>query len=287
MILREALQDAARRFEVAGCDTPMLDAEVLLGFVLGLSRAGLVARRTGSLDPADAATFAALCQRRVAREPVAHLVGEREFYGRPFQVNSQVLTPRPETELLIETALVVIDAGARQVADVGTGSGAIGLTLVLERAELPDLQITGFDLSREALAVAAANAANLLGPATRLSLVQGDLLEACPAGGLDLVVSNPPYIRESSLADSMPELAFEPKMALVGGDCDGLGVIRRLVKTAWTQLSPGGSIVFEIGSDQGALAAAVTSEVGFEHVAVLRDLAGLDRVIRAEKIDQS
>ena len=112
-------------------------------------------------------------------------------------------------------------------------------------------------------------------------------MEPCCAGRLDLVVSNPPYIRESSLADSMPELAFEPKMALVGGDCDGLGVIRRLVKTAWTQLSPGGSIVFEIGSDQGALAAAVTSEVGFEHVAVLRDLAGLDRVIRAEKIDQS
>ena len=286
MILREALQDAARRFEVAGCDTPMLDAEVLLGFVLGLSRAGLVARRTDSLDPADAATFAALCQRRVAREPVAHLVGEREFYGRPFQVNSQVLTPRPETELLIETALVVIDAGARQVADVGTGSGAIGLTLVLERAELPDLQITGFDLSREALAVAAVNAANLLGTTARLSLVQGDLLEACPAGGLDLVVSNPPYIRESSLADSMPELAFEPKMALVGGDCDGLGVIRRLVKSAWVQLSPGGSIVFEIGADQGAAAAEVVSEAGFRQVVVLRDLAGQDRVVRAEKIDQ-
>ena len=287
MILREALQDAARRFEAAGCDTPMLDAEVLLGFVLGRTRAGLVARRTDPLARADAETFATLCQRRIAREPVSHLVGEREFYGRAFRVNAQVLTPRPETELLIEAALEVIDAGARRVVDVGTGSGAIALTLALERAGLPDLRLAGFDLSRDALAVAVVNAERLLPPAVQMPWAQGDLLEPCCAGRLDLVVSNPPYIRESSLADSMPELAFEPKMALVGGDCDGLGVIRRLVKTAWTQLSPGGSIVFEIGSDQGALAAAVTSEEGFEHVAVLRDLAGLDRVIRAEKIDQS
>ncbi len=286
MILREALDAAAGQFEAAGCDTPMLDAEVLLGFVLGRDRAGLVARRADPLGEADAEAFASLCQRRLDREPVSHLIGVREFYGRPFVVNSAVLAPRPETELLVETALEVIDAGALRVVDVGTGSGAVALTLALERSGLPGLQLAAFDLSREALRVATSNAEALLPAAARLPLVQGDLLEACGMGGWDLVVSNPPYIRESSLADSMPELAFEPKMALVGGDCDGLGVIRRLVKSAWVQLSPGGSIVFEIGADQGAAAAAVVSEAGFRQVVVLRDLAGQDRVVRAEKIDQ-
>ncbi len=286
MILREALDAAAVRFEAAGCDTPMLDAEVLLGFVLRRDRAGLVARRADPLGQADAEAFAALCQRRLDREPVSHLIGVREFYGRSFVVNSGVLAPRPETELLVETALEVIDAGALRVVDVGTGSGAVALTLALERSGLPGLQLAGVDLSREALRVAASNAETLLPAAVRLPLVQGDLLEACGMRGWDLVVSNPPYIRESSLADSMPELAFEPKMALVGGDCDGLGVIRRLVKSAWAQLSPGGSIVFEIGSDQGAAAAAVVSEAGFRQVVVLRDLAGHDRVVRAEKIAQ-
>jgi release factor glutamine methyltransferase len=286
LILREALDAAAGRFEAAGCDTPMLDAEVLLGFVLRRDRAGLVARRADSLGQADAEAFAALCQRRLDREPVSHLIGVREFYGRSFVVNSGVLAPRPETELLVETALEVIDAGALRVVDVGTGSGAVALTLALERSGLPGLQLAAFDLSREALRVAASNAETLLPAAARLPLVQGDLLEACGMGGWDLVVSNPPYIRESSLADSMPELAFEPKMALVGGDCDGLGVIRRLVKSAWAQLSPGGSIVFEIGADQGAAAAAVVSEAGFRQVVVLRDLAGHDRVVRAEKIAQ-
>lgn len=286
MILREALDAAAGRFEAAGCDTPMLDAEVLLGFVLRRDRAGLVARRADPLGQADAEAFAALCQRRLDREPVSHLIGVREFYGRSFVVNSGVLAPRPETELLVETALEVIDAGALRVVDVGTGSGAVALTLALERSGLPGLQLAAFDLSREALRVAASNAETLLPAAARLPLVQGDLLEACGMGGWDLVVSNPPYIRESSLADSMPELAFEPKMALVGGDCDGLGVIRRLVKSAWAQLSPGGSIVFEIGADQGAAAAAVVSEAGFRQVVVLRDLAGHDRVVRAEKIAQ-
>ena len=286
MILREALDAAAGRFEAAGCDTPMLDAEVLLGFVLRRDRSGLVARRADPLGQADAEAFAALCQRRLDREPVSHLIGVREFYGRSFVVNSGVLAPRPETELLVETALEVIDAGALRVVDVGTGSGAVALTLALERSGLPGLQLAAFDLSREALRVAASNAETLLPAAARLPLVQGDLLEACGMGGWDLVVSNPPYIRESSLADSMPELAFEPKMALVGGDCDGLGVIRRLVKSAWAQLSPGGSIVFEIGADQGAAAAAVVSEAGFRQVVVLRDLAGHDRVVRAEKIAQ-
>jgi len=286
LILREALDAAAGRFEAAGCDTPMLDAEVLLGFVLRRDRAGLVARRADPLGQADAEAFAALCQRRLDREPVSHLIGVREFYGRSFVVNSGVLAPRPETELLVETALEVIDAGALRVVDVGTGSGAVALTLALERSGLPGLQLAAFDLSREALRVAASNAETLLPAAARLPLVQGDLLEACGMGGWDLVVSNPPYIRESSLADSMPELAFEPKMALVGGDCDGLGVIRRLVKSAWAQLSPGGSIVFEIGADQGAAAAAVVSEAGFRQVVVLRDLAGHDRVVRAEKIAQ-
>ena len=286
MILRQALEAAARQFEAVGCDTPMLDAEVLLGFVLRRDRAGLVARRADPLGEADAEAFAALCQRRLDREPVSHLIGVREFYGRPFVVNSAVLAPRPETELLVETALEVIDAGALRVVDVGTGSGAVALTLALERPGLPGLQIAAFDLSREALRVAASNAETLLPASVRLPLVQGDLLEACGVRGWDLVVSNPPYIRESSLADSMPELAFEPKMALVGGDCDGLGVIRRLVKSAWAQLSPGGSIVFEIGADQGAAAAAVVSEAGFRQAVVLRDLAGQDRVVRAEKIDQ-
>jgi release factor glutamine methyltransferase len=286
LILREALRAAAEQFEEAGCDTPMLDAEVILGFVLGHGRAGLIARRGDTLEVADVDAFRALCLRRAAREPVSHLVGAREFYGRPFLVNSAVLTPRPETELLVDLALEIIDAGARQVVDVGTGSGAVALTLAAERPTLPGFGVVGVDLSRVALQVATANADVLLPAGVRVPFVQGDLLGAWSAGRLDLVVSNPPYIRESLMADGMPELAFEPKMALVGGDCDGLGVIRRLVKVAWRQLAPGGTIIFEIGSDQGAQAAEVASEAGFQQVVLLRDLAGLDRVIRAEKIDQ-
>ena len=169
---------------------------------------------------------------------------------------------------------------------MGTGSGAIGLTLALERSTIAELQIWGFDLSPQALAVASTNADRLLPVGRVVPWVQGDLLEACRPESLDLIVSNPPYIRESSLAESMPELAFEPKMALVGGDCDGLGVIRRLVRHAWLKLSPGGAVLFEIGADQGSLARTLASEAGFENVGVLQDLAGLDRVIRAEKVDQ-
>ena len=286
MILREALRAAAEDFREAGCDTPMLDAEVLLGFVLGHTRAGLVARRGDLIATADVDAFAALCRRRASREPVSHLVGAREFFGRPFLVNSAVLTPRPETELLVELALEVIDAGARRVVDVGTGSGAVALTLAAERLGLSGLSVAAVDLSRAALGVAAANSEVLLPTGGRIALLQGDLLGAVRAGVLDLVVSNPPYIRESLMAEGMPELAFEPKMALVGGDCDGLGVIRRLVRAAWRQLAPGGTLLFEIGADQGVQAAEVASEVGFQQVVLLRDLAGLDRVIRAEKIDQ-
>lgn len=286
MILRQAIQAAAEQFAVAGCDTPLLDAEVLLGFVLGHGRAGIVARRADTLEVAHAEEFAALCRRRVLREPVSHLVGNREFYGRTFRVNAVVLTPRPETELLVEVALEKIDRGARQVLDVGTGSGAVAVTLVAERAEVAGLQVVGCDLSPEALRVACENAEVLLPEGTAVPFLQGNLLEACRPGALDLVVSNPPYIPESILTQSMPELAFEPKMALVGGDCDGLGVIRRLVKAAWERLSPEGSLIFEIGSDQGKAASALATDAGFQQVAVVADLAGLDRVIRAEKIDQ-
>jgi release factor glutamine methyltransferase len=260
--IREAIADAARELAGAGCEMPRLDAEVLLGAVLDCDRARLVLDSAVVLDPADLRSFRVLVARRAAREPVAYIVGFREFRRIRVAVDRRVLIPRPETELLVEAALALV-AGTR-VVDVGTGSGAVALALKDER---PDLVLSGVDISADAIAVAAANGARL-GLDVRWQV--GDLLAGVSA---DAVLANLPYVSEG--AELAPEIErFEPAGALFAGP-DGLDVIRRLVR----ELDGVPFVALEVGFDQADAVAALLVEAGYSRVDRRRDLAGHERVI--------
>ncbi|HEY8514386.1 MAG TPA: peptide chain release factor N(5)-glutamine methyltransferase [Candidatus Binatia bacterium] len=284
-----ALADATARLEVSGVDGARLDAEVLLAHVLGGTRTTLFVRRDEALAAAQVARFLELVARRAAGEPVAYLTGEREFYSLSFAVDPRVLIPRPETELVVETALealrVLRDEGGRgrlRVVDVGTGSGAIAVTLAHELARTPpDARplIVALDRSRACLAVARGNAARHAPGG--VALVCGDLTSSFAAASLDLVVSNPPYLSQDEIDASPPEVRAEPVAALLGGDMDGAGTLRALLADAARVLRPGGFVVSEIGFKQGDTARALARDLGFEGIEVRRDLAGRDRVVRA------
>jgi release factor glutamine methyltransferase len=259
--VRDALDSAVIALGAAGCDTPRLDAELLLAHVLGVGRADLIARPDRELEPDEARAFMDLAARRRSREPVAYILGVKGFRTIDLAVDPRVLIPRPETELVVEAALS-LPAGAR-VADVGTGSGAIALALKTER---PDLSVVATDASAAALDVARANAARL---GVEVELVHGDLLDGV-AGPLEAVVSNPPYV---ATGDPLPpEIArFEPREALYAG-ADGLDVIRRLVAAA----DGVPFIALEVGAGQAADVAALMPG---REVETLRDLAGHERVV--------
>lgn len=250
-----------------------LDAELLLGHLLGLDRVGLLRERERALEPAAAAALQRLVAQRTAGVPVAYLTGRREFWSLDFQVDARVLIPRPETELLVETALA-LTAGAPPgpLVDVGTGSGAVAVALAQELAER---EIVGLDDSPAALAVAAINAQRLA--PGRLALCASDLLSALPAASCALVVSNPPYVEDDWPALATGELRHEPRHALAAGR-DGLAVIRRLVADARRCLLPGGWIALEHGARQGPSVRRLLGAAGFDDLVTQRDLAGLERV---------
>lgn len=258
------LSRATGRLADAGCDTPRLDTELLLAEVLGVTRTGLYLAAPGTgLDDAQSGAFEALIARRVEREPVAYILGHREFRRISLAVDRRVLIPRPETELLVEVGLS-LDRGAR-VVDVGTGSGAVALALKDER---PDLDVSATDISADALAVARANAARL---GLEVRFAEGEL--AC--GGVhDAVLANLPYVEPGS--ELAPEIArYEPAPAIWGGGPDGLDVVRRLVRTlAGTQL-----VGLEIGAGQAGAVAELLGAAGFRSVQRLSDLAGHERVL--------
>lgn len=255
--------------------TPRLDAEVLLAHVLGWSRARVLSERQARLGIEQHARFMQLVERRAALEPVAYLVGHRAFYGRDFVVTPAVLVPRPETELLVESAL----AWARMrhserltIADIGTGSGIIAVTLA---AELPHAHVYATDLSPDALEVAARNVERH-GVAARVTLLHGDLLAPLPEP-VDLLVSNPPYTVLAEIDENVRR--HEPHLALDGGP-DGLGVYRRLLAAAPARLAPGGAVMLEIGATQGAAVAALARQhFPGAAVTVQKDLAGWERVV--------
>ena len=251
----------------AGCETPRLDAEVLLAAAMGVDRALLIADPARGLEPAEARAFQDFARRRAQREPVAYILGRKGFRRLELAVDPRVLIPRPETEHVVEAALS-LPAGAR-VVDVGTGSGAIALALADER---PDLSVVGTEASAGALAVARANASRL---GLAVELLEGDLLEPV-SGPVDAVVSNPPYVRAGERL--APELGYEPREALYGGD-DGLDVYRRLVPAA----AGAAFVAFEIGAGQAADVTALVRAAGFEAVGVIPDLAGIDRVVAAHR----
>jgi release factor glutamine methyltransferase len=265
---RDALDSAVIALTAAGCDTPRLDAEVLLAAALGVDRAALLADPGRGLEPNEADRFADYARRRRDREPVAYILGVKGFRMLELAVDPRVLIPRPETEHVVE-AVLELPTEAR-VVDVGTGSGAIALAL---KAERPDLTVLATDASLDALAVARANALRL---GLDVDFRQADLLERVD-GPLDAVVSNPPYLAERERPALAPEiLRYEPAGALFAGP-DGLDALRRLVPAA--AASGAGFVAFEVGAGQAPTVAAMVRDAGFPAVHAVPDLAGIDRVV--------
>ena len=264
LTIREAVAGASGGLSEAGCETPRLDAELLLAHVLGVGRSRLMLEAEAQLEPTEGERFAALVARRAKREPVAYILGRREFRRITVAVDRRVLVPRPETELLVEVGLS-LPSGAR-VLDLGTGSGAIALALKDER---PDLEVWGSDVSQEALNVAQANADRL---GLEVRWLQSDLLDAVP-GHFYAVLANPPYVAEGAYL--APEITrYEPAGALFAGS-DGLDVIRGLVAQA--TMAP--LLALEVGFDQAPAVSGLLRDNGFSGVEVLRDLSGHERVV--------
>jgi release factor glutamine methyltransferase len=263
--IREELTAAAASLAEMGCETPRLDAELLLARVLDIDRAGLIMNAEVEVNGDDRTRYLALMTRRVKREPIAYILGRKDFRRLTLVVDPRVLIPRPETELLVEVGFG-LDAGVR-VADIGTGSGAIALALKDER---PDLDVIAVDLSSGALSVARMNATRLR---LHVEFMQGDLLEGveCQA-----VLANLPYVADDDLLQ--PEVArYEPQSALLGGS-DGLDVIRRLLIQIAGRPEIG-LVALEIGSTQGDAVNTLMTDAGFASVERLSDLAGHERVI--------
>lgn len=250
-----------------------VDARVLLRYVLGWSPAQLASRTEVSVAPPLVEAFAALAARRASGEPVAYIIGEREFYGLMFKVTPAVLIPRPETELLVELALERIPADAPcRVLDLGTGSGCVALTIASQR---PQSRVTATDCSRDALAVASANARAL--DVHNVEFVCGDWFDALAGRRFDLVVSNPPYIAAGDAHLGEGDLRFEPRGALMAG-VDGLESIRRIVRGAAAHLAVGGWLLIEHGYDQAQACRELLDDAGFGSVLSRCDLAGIARV---------
>jgi release factor glutamine methyltransferase len=262
--IEQAVRGATDVLAEAGCDTPRLDAELLLAETLGVPRERLVLDGAHELDPDAMVRLSRLVARRADREPIAYILGRKDFRHLTLAVDRRVLIPRPETELLVEFGLT-LEEGAR-VVDVGTGSGAVALALKQER---PDLEVWATELSADALAVARENALAL---ELEIQFVEADLLAGLP-GRIDAVLANLPYVALGSPVP--PEISrYEPAGALFAGP-DGLELIRRLI----SQVARVPIVALEVGFDQADAAAALLREVGLGSIEVVRDLAGHDRVV--------
>lgn len=266
-------------FQKKGIESARLDAEVLLAHALGVQRVMLYARYDQPLKKEELEKIRALVSRRAKGEPVAYVVGEREFWSLPFIVSPAVLIPRPDTEVLVEVALEHLKGvEAPYVCDVGTGSGCIAVALA---KELPASRLVAIDRSPAALEVARANAQRHV-PGDRIELLEGDLLEGLgDRGPFHAIVANLPYVPEGDHTALMKDVRdHEPHDALFGGP-DGLELVRRLVARAGRHLVPGGALILEGGHDQLGKMAAILSEAGFEAPSVRRDYAGHERVVAA------
>lgn len=270
-VLRWATDD----FRARGIENPRLDAEVLLAHALGVSRTQLVIDGPKPLAPEELGRFRELVKRRRAREPVAYLRGEREFYGRRFAVDARVLIPRPDTEALVDVALQRtrhVSLSAR-VLDLCTGSGCVGITLARER---PTTRVTLADVSADAVALARENALRL--GAYNVAVVQSDLFAGVP-GPFELVTANPPYIPSAEIPGLSPDIVrFEPRLALDGGEA-GLDVTARIVKEAPAHLVRGGVLAVEVGAGQADAVAALFGQAGFTDVVRTLDYARIERVV--------
>lgn len=258
---------------------PALEARILLAHGLGWRRTELITRADEPLADTACARYRALVARRAAGEPIAQIIGAREFFGLEFEVTPHVLIPRPETELLVETALAALESvAAPRVLDLGTGTGAIAVAMASAR---PDARVWALERSAEALAVATRNAGKLLDakrPGGALRLVQSDWYAALdPALSFDVIVSNPPYIRQGDPHLTEGDLRFEPRCALTD-EADGLSAIRLIVAGAGKYLASHGQLWIEHGYDQAAEVRLLLTAHGFENVHSRTDLAAIERI---------
>jgi release factor glutamine methyltransferase len=279
------LRDTAVALSAAGIDNVRFEARLLLGRASGLSIEQMVSRGHDEASPTVAAELRALTARRVRREPMAYILGEREFWGLPFKVSPAVLVPRPDSETVIEAALGLLPDRAKplRILDLGLGSGCLLLTLL---HEFPPASGVGIEASPEALAIARQNAA-ALGVAPRATLLEGDWRRPGwtrdLGGPFDLVVSNPPYIEAGDIGGLMPEVArFEPPLALDGGT-DGLAAYRAIATSLNGLLAPGGTLLFEVGAGQATAVADLLEVAGLTPGPPWKDLGGVERVVPARQ----
>ena len=276
---RDLYKNGEKRLLESGITDAAVDARLLLEFIMNTDRNYLLAHGGEPVEEAQAERYAALLERRAAHIPLQQITGFQEFMGLRFAVNEHVLIPRQDTECLVEEAMIETMDGMR-VLDLCTGSGCILISLMKYKNELTG---TALDLSREALAVAKKNAAYHQVPVT---FVESDLFEKLPVPDekFDVIVSNPPYIRTKEIETLMEEVRlYEPRQALDGSE-DGLYFYREISRESGSYLVRGGKLLFEIGYDQGEQVCSIMRENGFEQIRVVKDLAGLDRVVCGTKL---
>jgi release factor glutamine methyltransferase len=286
LTLNQEIRIAAEKLAQVGIPTARLDAELLLRHILGRDRAWLLAHSNDSLDAAHQRVFENLIKRRGTREPIQHIVGRQEFWGLDFIVTPDVLIPRPETELVVESALrEARGMKAPVIVDLCSGSGCIAISLA---KELPAARLFATDISEKALAIARENARRH-DVSDRIRFFEGDLFgpleELDLRGRVDMIVSNPPYVRVSELDTLQPEVRdFEPKTALIAGP-EGTEIHERIISAAPDYLKRYGALILEMGLGQSAQLVALMRESGrYKPPEVLKDLAGIERVIVAEKL---
>jgi len=284
MTIADALAYATSQLTAAEVETPRFDAQLLLAWTLKVRREALTREPERALTERERVIFEKAVSLRVLRRPLPYITGEAWFYGRAFKINRAVLIPRPETEGLAELTLKACrNRENPAIADIGTGSGCLAVTLACER---PDAEVWATDLSADALKEARKNVVRY-GLEERVTLLHGDLLGPLPNGlRLDIVVSNPPYVTEAELPDLPPEVRdYEPRLALSGlGDAaglDGTALHRRILAESLPFLRPGGRVLLEVGLGQAERVAAVAQELGYRSVTVNADFSGIGRVVSA------
>lgn len=271
MTVGEVLRRATEYLAAKEVDSPRLDAEHLLGKAVGLSRVELYMHHDRQLTEAERDAYRALVRRRGEREPLAYVLGDWDFRRLTLKVDSRALVPRPETEVVVERCLALLEGVAEpQVLDVGTGTGAIALSIAHEH---PGADVIAIDVSADALALARENA-EATGLAGRVRFLEGDLHQGLGAAAYDLVVSNPPYVTEEEIEIVQPEVReWEPRLAVVGGTHT-----RAVAEAARDALRPNGHLVLEVADERAEDAAALLEELGYEDVRLTEDLTGRERI---------
>ncbi len=264
----------------AGVLSPRLDSEILLAHTLNLSRTDLKVRPERVLNESEKKLAEKNVERRRKREPVSLIVGHQEFWSLDFLVDENVLTPRPETEILIETALKCISSPAAKILDLGTGSGILPVVMA---KEIPECKMSAIEIDPKALSIANANALQH-GVADRINFIRADLRNVDWSGPYSMILSNPPYIPSSDIEEVMPEVKnYEPMKALDGGK-KGLDFYQTIIPISVEQLENNGWLIFEIGHDQARDVVALLKEFScFLDVEVIQDYSGYDRVVKARK----